>query len=213
MNQRYLILLLALPLLAILYVVKSAGDRRAAHPIPDPHAGHNHAPGEHHLDEEPSTGPASKSRDRLEDGSGRAKTITTASGLQYQVLVAGTGPQPGPEDRVQVHYEGTLPDGTVFDSSHDRGAPTTFPLNAVIKGWQEGLQLMRVGGKTRFIIPPDLAYGERDLTPTIPANATLTFEIELLSINIVGITDGRIEMPDFTTRRIEPGDPSPPPNE
>lgn len=108
--------------------------------------------------------------------------VVTDSGLQYVILEEGTGPRPGPTSRVKVHYVGSLDDGTVFDSSRDRGTPAVFPLNQVIKGWTEGLQLMKEGAKYRFVIPPDLAYGENGARPAIPGNATLTFEVELISI-------------------------------
>lgn len=108
--------------------------------------------------------------------------ITTASGLQYQVLRESTGQRPGPNSVVTVHYVGTLTDGTQFDSSYDRGTPATFNLRNVIKGWQEGVQLMTVGSQFRFIIPPDLAYGDTQ-TGVIPPNSTLVFEVELLEIN------------------------------
>ncbi|MDN3700853.1 FKBP-type peptidyl-prolyl cis-trans isomerase [Vibrio artabrorum] len=107
---------------------------------------------------------------------------TTESGLMYQVMTAGKGQSPKDTDTVQVHYKGTLTDGTQFDSSYDRGEPATFPLNRVIPGWTEGVQLMTVGSKYKFVIPPELAYGEQD-TPTIPANSTLVFEVELLKID------------------------------
>lgn len=109
--------------------------------------------------------------------------ITTQSGLQYEVLVDAEGPKPIAIDTVTVHYHGTLPNGTVFDSSYNRGAPATFPLNRVIKGWTEGLQLMSVGAKYRFIIPPYLGYGAQGAGSAIPPNATLIFEVELLSID------------------------------
>lgn len=106
---------------------------------------------------------------------------TTASGLQYQVLVAKDGPKPAATDTVKVHYTGTLVDGTKFDSSVDRGEPATFPLNQVIPGWTEGVQLMSVGSKYKFAIPYNLGYGERTSGP-IPAFSTLIFEVELLDI-------------------------------
>ena len=103
------------------------------------------------------------------------------SGLQYKVVSEGKGSQPKAEDRVKVHYKGTLIDGTEFDSSHKRGEPAEFPLNAVIPGWTEGLQLMKEGAKYMFYIPSKLAYGPR-ATGTIPANSVLVFEVELLEI-------------------------------
>ncbi|EKO3989065.1 FKBP-type peptidyl-prolyl cis-trans isomerase, partial [Vibrio fluvialis] len=106
----------------------------------------------------------------------------TSTGLLYQVLTPAQGDSPKDTDTVQVHYKGTLTDGTQFDSSYDRGEPATFPLNRVIPGWTEGVQLMQVGSKYKFVIPPELAYGEQD-TPTIPANSTLVFEVELLKID------------------------------
>jgi len=108
---------------------------------------------------------------------------TTASGLQYTVLKEGSGAKPVITDKVKVHYTGTLIDGTIFDSSVERGNPITFPLNGVIKGWTEGLQLMTVGSKYKFFIPYELAYGERGAGQSIPPYATLIFEVELLEIN------------------------------
>lgn len=106
---------------------------------------------------------------------------TTASGLQYEIVKAGTGPKPKDTDTVQVHYTGTLLDGTKFDSSVDRGEPATFPLKGVIPGWTEGLQLMPVGSKYKFFIPSNLAYGENGPGPIGP-NAMLTFDVELIKI-------------------------------
>ncbi len=109
--------------------------------------------------------------------------VTTASGLQYKVLQKGTGTvHPSVRDSVKVHYHGTLIDGTVFDSSVERGQPISFPLGRVIKGWIEGLQLMVVGEKTRLFIPSQLAYGFRSVGK-IPAGSTLIFDVELLGIN------------------------------
>ncbi len=106
---------------------------------------------------------------------------TTKSGLQYKTIVEGNGAQPGPTDKVNVHYHGTLIDGTVFDSSVQRGQPISFGLNQVIAGWTEGLQLMKEGGKTIFYIPADLAYGPR-AQGKIPANSVLIFEVELFKV-------------------------------
>ena len=105
------------------------------------------------------------------------------SGLQYEVLKEGDGPKPTANNSVTCHYHGTLINGTVFDSSVQRGRPATFPLNAVIKGWTEGVPLMNVGSKYRFYIPPHLAYGERQVSAQIGANSTLIFDVELLGIN------------------------------
>jgi FKBP-type peptidyl-prolyl cis-trans isomerase FkpA/FKBP-type peptidyl-prolyl cis-trans isomerase FklB len=106
----------------------------------------------------------------------------TASGLVIVPIKPGTGPAPKPTDRVKVHYHGTLADGSVFDSSVQRGEPATFPLNGVIPCWTEGLQLMKVGGKSRLVCPAALAYGDRGAPPRIKPGATLTFEVELLEI-------------------------------
>jgi FKBP-type peptidyl-prolyl cis-trans isomerase FklB len=107
---------------------------------------------------------------------------TTADGLEYKVIKEGAGASPKATDTVTVNYEGKLIDGTVFDSSYKRGQAATFPLNAVIKGWTEGLQLMKVGGKSQLFIPSDLGYGERGAGADIPPNSVLIFEVELLGI-------------------------------
>lgn len=107
----------------------------------------------------------------------------TASGLQYVVEKEGTGAKPGPTDEVTVHYTGKLLDGTVFDSSVSRGEPATFPLNRVIPGWTEGVQLMSEGAKYTFFIPSDLAYGAQGVPNAIPPHSTLIFEVELIKVN------------------------------
>lgn len=108
--------------------------------------------------------------------------ITTASGLQYTVLKEGTGKSPKATDTVVCHYEGFLTNGTVFDSSVQRGEPAAFPLNGVIAGWTEGLQLMKEGGKNRFFIPYHLAYGEAGAAGSIPPYAALIFDVELIEV-------------------------------
>ena len=108
--------------------------------------------------------------------------ITTASGLQYTVINEGTGKSPKATDTVVCHYEGFLTNGTVFDSSVQRGEPASFPLNGVIAGWTEGLQLMKEGGKTRFFIPYNLAYGEAGAAGAIPPYAALIFDVELIEV-------------------------------
>lgn len=110
------------------------------------------------------------------------KTVETESGLVITELRAGTGEHPAKSSVVEVHYHGTLEDGTVFDSSVKRGKPARFPLARVIPCWTEGVQRMRVGGKSRLTCPPEIAYGARGRPPTIPPNATLIFEVELLKI-------------------------------
>ena len=119
----------------------------------------------------------------LEENKKRAGVMTTATGLQYEVLKKGTGTvSPKATDNVKVHYHGTLADGSVFDSSVERGEPITFGLNQVIPGWTEGVQLMHVGDKYKFYIPSDLAYGENSPSPAIPGGSMLIFEVELLEI-------------------------------
>mgnify|MGYP000554950230 FL=1 len=118
----------------------------------------------------------------LAENKSKKDVFTTESGLQYQVVTEGTGDKPTATDKVKVHYTGTLLDGTKFDSSVDRGEPMEFPVNGVIKGWTEVLQLMPVGSKYIVWIPSDLAYGERGAGQDIKPNSTLKFEIELLEI-------------------------------
>ena len=118
----------------------------------------------------------------LAENAKREGVKTTESGLQYEVLEATLGQKPKATDTVRVHYEGTLIDGTVFDSSYKRGESIAFPLNGVIKGWTEGLQLMSVGSKYKFFIPYQLAYGERGAGGSIPPYAALIFTVELLGI-------------------------------
>jgi len=118
----------------------------------------------------------------LEGNKSKEGVKTTESGLQYKVLKEGEGKSPGVSDRVRVHYEGTKIDGTIFDSSYKRGEPATFQADQVIKGWTEGLQLMKAGGKYRLFIPADLAYGVRGAGKEIGPNEVLQFDVELLEV-------------------------------
>lgn len=118
----------------------------------------------------------------LENNGKQDGVITLESGLQYKVIKAGEGVSPQAESTVQVHYSGTLLDGTEFDSSYKRGEPASFPVNGVISGWTEALQLMKEGAKWQLVIPAELAYAERGAPPMIPPNATLLFDVELLKI-------------------------------
>lgn len=119
----------------------------------------------------------------LAENSKKENVITLESGLQYEVIKNGEGAKPTLNDQVTTHYHGTLIDGTVFDSSVERGEPASFPVSGVIKGWTEALQLMNVGSKWRLFVPYDLAYGERGAGPKIGPFTTLIFEVELISIN------------------------------
>jgi FKBP-type peptidyl-prolyl cis-trans isomerase FklB len=119
----------------------------------------------------------------LKANAAKPGVITTASGLQYEILQKGTGEHPKASDKVTVHYTGKNLDGSVFDSSVERGQPATFPLNGVIPGWTEGVQLMTPGSKFRFYIPSDLAYGDRGAGADIAPGATLMFDVELISID------------------------------
>jgi FKBP-type peptidyl-prolyl cis-trans isomerase FklB len=120
--------------------------------------------------------------DFLAENAKRPEVTTLASGLQYEVLTEGNGPKPQATNTVTCHYHGTLTNGTVFDSSVQRGQPASFPLNGVIKGWTEALQLMSVGSKYRLFLHPSLAYGERSAGAHIQPNSTLIFDVELLGI-------------------------------
>jgi len=119
----------------------------------------------------------------LDQNKARPGVKTTASGLQYEVVKEGSGESPKPTDKVTVHYRGTLPDGKVFDSSYDRNEPATVPVNGVIPGWVEALQLMKPGAKYRLVVPPALAYAERGAGNDIGPNQVLIFDVELLSVD------------------------------
>lgn len=118
----------------------------------------------------------------LDKAAAQPGAIKTASGLIYRELKAGTGASPAASDTVKVNYRGTLEDGTEFDSSYKRNEPISFPLNQVIPCWTEGIQKMKVGGKSQLVCPASIAYGEEGRPPVIPGGAILTFEIELLGI-------------------------------
>lgn len=118
----------------------------------------------------------------LKENAQKEGVITTSSGLQYEVIEEGSGDSPKATDKVNAHYKGYLIDGKVFDSSYQRGEPTTFPVNGVIQGWQEALQLMKPGAKWKLYIPHELGYGERGAGQAIPPYSTLIFEIELIGI-------------------------------
>ena len=134
------------------------------------------------IQKEESSGKITEGEKFLKENAKKEGVNVTASGLQYEVLVQGNGPKPKATSTVKTHYKGTLLDGRVFDSSYDRGEPTSFPLNRVISGWTEGIQLMNVGSKFRFYIPYNLAYGERGAGQLIGPFETLIFEVELLDI-------------------------------
>ncbi|QJE95323.1 FKBP-type peptidyl-prolyl cis-trans isomerase [Luteolibacter luteus] len=134
--------------------------------------------------EEKSSAPAAGETAPADAPAASGEATTTASGLKYWVLKRGAGSvSPKATDEVTVHYEGTLLNGTVFDSSLKRGKPISFPLNGVIPGWTEGLQLMKEGDKFKFEIPANLAYGAQSPSPAIPPNSTLVFEVELIKVN------------------------------
>jgi FKBP-type peptidyl-prolyl cis-trans isomerase FkpA len=118
----------------------------------------------------------------LDKAASEPGAVKTTSGLIYRELKPGTGPSPKATDTVRVHYKGSLVDGTVFDSSYERNEPAEFPLNRVIRCWTEGVQKMKVGGKSQLVCPSDIGYGDRGSPPVIPGGATLVFEIELLGI-------------------------------
>jgi FKBP-type peptidyl-prolyl cis-trans isomerase FklB len=118
----------------------------------------------------------------LKANAGKPGIVELPGGIQYEVLKEGSGAKPGPTSEVTCHYHGTLIDGTVFDSSVQRGSPASFPLNRVIKGWTEALQLMPLGSKWRLFLPPAMAYGDRQVGAVIGPNSTLIFEVELLGI-------------------------------
>jgi FKBP-type peptidyl-prolyl cis-trans isomerase FkpA len=120
--------------------------------------------------------------DVVEQAAAEKGAVKTPSGMVYRALTEGSGASPKETDVVRVHYKGTFPDGKEFDSSYKRGQPTEFPLNRVIKCWTEGVQRMKVGGKAKLTCPPSLAYGDKGAGGTIPPNATLQFEVELLAI-------------------------------
>ena len=128
---------------------------------------------------------AAASQAVLDAAAGKAGAVRTESGLVFVPITEGTGDSPAATDQVQVHYTGTLRDGTVFDSSVARGTPATFGLGQVIACWTEGLQLMKEGGKAQLVCPAAIAYGDRGAPPTIPPGATLTFEVELLDVVVV----------------------------
>lgn len=132
---------------------------------------------------EESAGNKQRGEDYLKENAKKEGVQVTESGLQYSVITAADGAKPKPTDEVTVHYRGTLIDGTEFDSSYSRGAPTSFTLNQVIPGWTEGVQLMSVGSKYRFVIPYELGYGERGAGGQIGPFETLIFEVELIEIN------------------------------
>jgi FKBP-type peptidyl-prolyl cis-trans isomerase len=139
----------------------------------------------------------------------RKEVKTTASGLQYETLKEGTGPSPKPTDTVTVNYKGTLMDGSTFDSSYDRGQPATFVLNQVIPGWTEGVQLMKVGGKTKFYIPSAMGYGDKGAGAAIGPNAPLIFEVELISIGAPQTEGGPAA--DGAPEATQPAKPAKPP--
>ena len=149
---------------------------------------------------------ASEGAKFIEENKKKEGVKTTASGLQYKAIKEGTGAQPKATDTVTVNYRGTLINGTEFDSSYKRGQPATFPLNGVIKGWTEGLQLMKVGSKYQFFVPPNLAYGERTVGPDIAPNSTLIFEVELLDAK-----PAPTPAPPVSPKTSPPAPPSPKP--
>jgi FKBP-type peptidyl-prolyl cis-trans isomerase FkpA len=129
-----------------------------------------------------ATGEKERARSFLETAAKEQGSVKTGSGLVFRTLKAGSGKSPRATDVVRVHYHGTLLDGTVFDSSRQRGQPAEFPLNGVIPCWTEGVQRMKVGETARLVCPSEIAYGDRGAPPTIPGGATLVFEVELLAI-------------------------------
>ena len=137
-----------------------------------------------------------KGQDFLEANKKKEGVKETPSGLQYKIIKEGTGAFPKPTDKVTVNYRGKLIDGKVFDASYDRGEPVSFPLNQVIKGWTEGLQLLKPGGKAELYIPSDLAYGDRGAGQTIPPGSTLIFEVELIKVEA--------NKPDYAKKQNQP---------